>query len=259
MSTSTLNKTEVGLGDTYENLIIGEGLSQLKSVDDLPDDVEPGTGDQTQKPEASTESFEVNLHTESVKAECPQHGEGGGVPRPAVSRVIDAEGHARITILFGYVERFHHLGFITGLIDAATENDVVDLTIASRPGAKEGTIEMRSMLSAIDRCQAHVITRAGALTTFGEVALWLSGDERRMSKMGCVMVRQPAAGYVGDIADYEHHLKAVKQSLKEYTDYIAATGLFTKEELKTAIEKRSILHLSYDELFERIKTLKNVD
>lgn len=264
MSTSiSTKKPEAGLGDTYERVIIGDNISKLKSVEDLPDETSgPGNGE-GEEATASTEDLHLTIDKEDngVKAEdegkgCAQHG---GVPRPMVSRVIDAEGHARITILLGFFERNFHDGVITGLIDAATENDVVDITIVSRPGAKESTIEMRSILSAVGRCKAHVITRAGALTTFGEVALWLSGDERRMSKMGCIFVRQPVTGFVGDVRDYAARAKAAEQSMKEYIDYIAAAGLFTKEELKKAIDDRSVLTLYHDELFERMKTLKNVD
>lgn len=246
------NELSDGHDEAFESIIIGDDLAALKEVSDLTKEDEQG--------EASTEALQLSVQDDGVapKNDCCSGSEGCGC-KPAVSRVIDAEGKAKVTIYLDDYSLFKHIGLIVGLIDAATENDVVDITVISTPCGMSGTIEHRSILSAISRCKAHVITRAGALTTFGEVAIWLSGKERRMSKMGAIFLRQPIAAYFGDTADYENQLKAFKDSLNEYRDFIADCGLFTKEELNGLYKHRGMLHLSYQDLTERIASLKHLD
>ena len=121
-------------------------------------------------------------------------------------------------------------------------------------------MSQRSLLAAIHSCKGHVITRAGILTTVGDVAMWLSGKELRIPrKMGAIFMRQPVSGYMGDTADFESKLQDFKDSMKEFGDYIEARGLFQKEELDQMYQHRSLLVLFGDKLQERLKNLKQVD
>ena len=177
--------------------------------------------------------------------------------RPCVSRVIDAEGNARICIILGPRERSEFLPLVLGLIDSASEKDVVDLTVVSSVSGEAGTTSQRSILSAIDRCKGTVITRAGSLTTMGDVVIWLSGDKLLMPRIGAIFMRQPVAGYIGDTVDYERKLKDFRESLKEFSDYIVERGLFTQEEIDMMYNSCGLLALCGDELQNRIASLKD--
>ncbi len=175
---------------------------------------------------------------------------------PCVSRIIDAEGKARISIILGPAERSEHLPLVLALIDSASETDVVDITVVSSVSGEAGTISQRSILSAIDRCKGTVITRAGALTTMGDVVIWLSGDKLLMPEIGAIFMRQPIAAYIGDTADYERKLKDFRESLKEFSDYIVERGLFTQEEINTMYCTCGLLALYGPKLKDRIANLK---
>jgi len=184
---------------------------------------------------------------------------GGQVPaRPCVSRVIDAEGVARICIILGPHERSEFLPLVLSLIDSASEKDVVDLTIVSNVSGEAGTISQRSILSAIDRCKGTVITRAGTLTTVGDVVIWLAGDKLMIPKIGAIFMRQPIAAYIGDTVDYERKLKDFRDSLKEFSDYIVQRGLFTQEEIDRMYGNCGLLSLFGSELQNRVASLKEV-
>ena len=207
----------------------------------------------------SVESFldSVLEDRSTVKADC-SCGDGPAHRPPCVSRIIDAEGHARITIILGPAERSEHLPLVLALIDSASETDVVDITVVSNVSGEAGTISQRSILSAIDRCKGTVITRAGALTTMGDVVIWLSGDKLLIPEIGAIFMRQPIAAYYGDTADYERKLKDFRESLKEFSDYIVERGLFTTDEINTMYSTCGLLALYGPKLKERVAGLKNV-
>ena len=247
--------TNTGDGqDDFESVIIGGDLSVLEKIGKEEEEKDLVGAS------ASTESLVIakkpNPQNAPVVAAPGQNGEA--VPKPAVSRVQDANGNWHNKIILGYWESNRYLSLIIGLIDAASENDIVDITIVT-DGTDVGTTNRRSILSAINRCKAHVITRAGALTSVGEVAIWLSGDERHMSPMGCIFLRQPMSGFCGDIADYEARLKAEKESMKEYFDFIADTGLISKSDLNEMCEHRGQIALFGKELMDKIPQLKQLD
>lgn len=234
--------------DQHETVLFGEDDTLLKSVSDLEDG----------QPEGSTEGLkDKSAPQDDLIAMCQCEE---GCSKPCMSRVIDTNGSARIVIILGDRERNKWLDQIVALIDSASEKDVVDITISPNVDGVCDTIEHRSLLSAIDRCKASVITRAGALTTVGDVALWLSGDRLQYSKkMTAIFMRQPLTGYGGDIADYERHNDAALQSYREYSSYIIARGLFTKEEMDNMYETRGMLALFGKALEERVGKLKQVD
>ena len=241
-----------------ETVLFGDDLSHLTQIDE-------GAEGDGQSPEASTEGLGENGVT--TKKDDSSSPKGAYVvaaedqcqcqQKPCVSRVIDAEGVAHITIILGQPERTLWLGQVVGLLDSASEKDIVDITITANVYGAAGTTEHRSLLSAIDRCKACVITRAGALTTVGDVAIWLAGDDIRWSKkMSAIFMRQPLSGYIGDVADFESKMAAAKRDWEEFRDYIVERGLFTKEELDSLYTTRGMLALFGDELEERMSNLK---
>ena len=248
MTTSTEDTTEVAAGLNEESIasLLGDDTLQLTSVDDKESD--------DLGPTASTEGLCDQISTDANGGSQEQQTRD----RPAVSRVIDAEGHARISIIYGPQERTTAKGTIIAFIDSASENDIVDITLVSSVTGEAGTMEQRSILSAIDRCRGTVITRAGALTTLGDVAIWLSGDVRKMSPIGCVLVRQPLAGFCGDTADYEERLKNCREAIREYSDFVVECGMFTQEEMDAMYEHRTVISLYGDKLRQRIANLKPV-
>lgn len=233
--------------------LIGDEVG-LQNIDALDDDVEKPASIFHGSLESFFQSIIENRSQVSAGPECCAQAPA----RPCVSRVIDADGVQRICIILGPHERSEFLPLVLGLIDSASEKDVVDLTIVSNVSGEAGTISQRSILSAIDRCKGTVITRAGTLTTVGDVVIWLSGDKLLMPRIGAIFMRQPIAGYVGDTVDYERKLKDFRESLKEFSDFIVERGLFTQAEIDTMYDECGLLALYGPELQERIASLKDV-
>lgn len=210
---------------------------------------------------AATEDLSIVSDSSAVTAEGEQPGAQGKRP-PLVSKVIDAEGHARITIMYdsSRVTGGGDMATFVGLIDAAEANDVVDLTVmTSLAHLNDGgpsLLDTINLLSAINRCKAHVVTRAGCLSSLSDIAVWLSGDERHMSPMGWVVVRQPSTGFAGSVTDMGDRDEANKAQIKQFTDFIVKTGFLTDAEIKRIIDDQDVVGFSYDELDARIKALK---
>jgi len=228
--------------DQHEITLIGDDLTALKEISELEDG----------QPSASTEG----LAPQAAVTDCCEPGQG---PRPApmcVSRVIDADNAQRIHVVLGFAERTKWLATVIGIMDSASEKDTIDITINDCPMV-DNVYSTRSLLSAIDRCRATVITHAGALTSLGDIALWLSGDQLKWSKhMSVVFVRQQGFGFGGDIRDYVGKAKDAYDSFREFRDFIAARGLFTGEEIDKMYETRGMLSLFGRELEARINGLK---
>lgn len=236
--------------DQHESVLFGEDLSVLTKISDLEDG----------QPSGATENLTAKVNiTDSGRVTAGPDCEECIQKFPMVSRVIDAEGNATIRIVLGPLEKTKYLATVVGLLDSASEKDVVDITIGANVYGICDTYTHRSILSAIDRCKASVTTHAGALTTIGDVAVWLSGDVLKYSKkMSFVMIRQPFTGFEGDIADYESKVASAKESWKEFSGYVAERNLFTKSELANMYETRGMLFLSGKELEARVAGLKEV-
>lgn len=234
--------------DDQPSVLFGEDLTALKEVATL----EEG------QPSAATESLNVegleqkdNKVTACAETRCAQE-----VP-PCISRVIDRNGNARIHIVLGMAERSRWVGQIVGLIDSASENDVIDITIDAC--GCNSVYSNRSILSAIERCKGTVITHAGFLTSVADVALWLAGDVLKWSKhMTAIMIRQQVYGFGGDVRDFVSKAEDAKTNFAEFSEYISARGLFTSAELKNMYETRGMLSLSGQELDARMAKLKQV-
>lgn len=217
------------------------------------------------KDETISAAFE-SFNAELPKDQNPKANDGEGCHcgrRPALaSKVIDANGNAYITILYdgNQTTGGGDTGTFVGLINAATANDVVDITIATSlyqfVSPTCNIFATLSLLSAIRKCKAKVITRAGCLCSVGDCAVWLSGKDRRMSPMGWLAVRQPAACGGGTLKDAEFRSEDFGAQLKVFTDYIVGKGLLTAEEVTRMYEDQAMIGLSYDELDSRIKALK---
>lgn len=233
--------------EAYEETLFGEDSAALTSVSDLdqtPDDIG-----------ASTESLnsEVNGFDELRATDQPPQQQQK-VPPPCVSRTIDANGVTYTRIIFTD-DFYKYTGILVGLIDSATENDTVELTIDADTGKTDNNSAIRAFLSAIDRCKAKVITRAGTLCSMSRVALWLSGDECQMSPCGWICLKQTSGFAMGDVADVEAKVLEVKTSWEEFKSFIAKRGLFTIEELDKLYVSRGLLTLYGETLRERVAAI----
>ena len=245
----SVSEPSVGHDDDQHDVVLsGDDLSMLKKISDLD----------AGQPEGSTENIQVKIQPTAGGVTAGPECEECLQKLPNVSRVYDEDsGVAHINIVLGGLERTKWLATIVGLLDSASEKDTVDLTVCANCYGICDTYSHRSILSALDRCKASVTTHAGALTTIGDVAVWLSGDVLKYSKkMSFIMIRQPLTGFEGDIADYESKVAGAKESWKEFSSYVAARGLFTKSELTTMYETRGQLFLYGKELEARVAGLK---
>ena len=251
-----------------------EDLTSLshKEVSELADSLQTRESKQTLlsmffPAKATKEEIEAAYESVSCTLPSPTAGDGCGEQcerRPALaSKVIDPDGNTRITILYDGNRSTGggETGMFTGLIDAAAENDIVDITIMTTlfdfAAPKCNIFATLSLMSAIRRCKAkRIITRAGCLCSIGDCALWLSGTERHMSPMGWVAVKQPTAMTGGTMKDVEFRVEDMKDQLKVFTDYIVDKGLLTADEVTRMYEEQAIIGLSYDTLQERLKSLK---
>lgn len=183
--------------------------------------------------------------------------------RPLVSKVIDKEsGSARITIIFDGLNETggNDVGMICSLINNATANDVVDLTLATYSlqfgGSTSNMFGILSLINAMCSCKAKTITRAGCLMSISDCAIWLTGKDRRMGPMGWLAVRQPSGCGGGTLQDTVFRVEDVLVQVKTLTDFIVSKGLLTEEEVKLLFEEQAMISLSYDELNERLASLK---
>lgn len=181
---------------------------------------------------------------------------------PLVSKVIDANGHAYISILWdGHpFTGGGNSGVVVGLLNAASENDVVDITIMTALHNFNQTttniFSTLSLLNAIQQCKAKVITRIGCFTSIGDCAMWLSGDDRRVSPMAWLAVRQPRMNAGGTMRDVEFRIEDIKVQFKSITDFIVEKGLLTQEEIDRMYDDQAMIGMSYDELDARLQALK---
>ncbi len=247
MSTDTVERTDSGLPVS----LFGE--DPLTPVEDLPRE----SKEKELRPEASTEGFHSGISNNDPK-DCSSCGTPNWVLQrpPCVSRIIDKSGRKLISIILGSYERVAPaLPIVTGIIDSATERDVVDITLVDC-NVNARLVRARSILSAITRCRGHVIVRAGMIHQMDDLAIWLSAKERRLSPIGCIFLNQPEVGFIGDGADYETNTTDLKEVFEEYRDFIAEKGIFTKEELDQMYEERKELALFGEELQKRMSHLQ---
>lgn len=237
--------------EMYEECLFGEDSAMLKSVSDL----ERESSDEIHDIGASTESLtdEVNGMNDAPQ-NCNQQPEDRKCPPPCVSRTIDANGRATLRIILTD-DFYKYTGVLVGLIDSSTENDLVEITIDAETSKTDNTFAVRSFLSAIDRCKAKVVTRAGTLCSMSRIALWLSGDECWMSPCGWICLKQTSGFAAGDVADVEAKCQEVKASWEEFKSFIAKRGLFTIEELENLYVSRGILSLCGETLRKRVAAI----
>jgi len=220
---------------------------------------------------AGAEKSSFDAAAEALNVELPSNpkagegcsGDGCEHKRaPLVSKVIDANGHAYISILWdGHpYTGGGNTGVVVGLLNAASENDVVDITIMTALHNFNQTttniFSTLSLLNAVQQCKAKVITRIGTFTSIGDCAIWLSGDDRRVSPMAWLAVRQPRMSAGGTMKDVEFRIEDLKIQFKSITDFIVSKGLLTQEEVDRMYDEQAMIAMSYDELDARLQALQ---
>lgn len=254
---------------------ISSGVEDLSSVsvDELKSSLEGNDADEAYLSmfnSVGSERNQIEASVEALEGLDPKAkvlaGENGACEcekrPPLVSKVIDSSGSAYISILYdGHpFTGGGEMGVITGLLDSASEKDVVDITIATAlqnfNQPTTNIFKTLSLLSSIKKCKAKVITRIGCFTSFDDCAIWLSGADRRVSPMAWLAVRQPRMAISGATLDAEFRVEDVKIQMKTLTDFIVDKGLLTQEEVDKIYNEQAIVGMSYDKLFERIESLK---
>lgn len=254
---------------------ISSGVEDLSSVsvDELKSSLEGNDSDEAYLSlfnSVKSEKNQIEASVEALEGLDPKSkvtaGENGACEcekrPPLVSKVIDANGSAYISILYdGHpYTGGGEMGVITGLLDSASEKDVVDITIATAlqnfNQPTTNVFKTLSLLSSIRNCKAKVITRIGCFASFDDCAIWLSGTDRRVSPMAWLAVRQPRFAMTGTTLDAEFRVEDVKIQIKTMTDFIVEKGLLTQEEVDKICNEQAMVGMSYDALFERIKSLK---
>ena len=236
--------------EVYEECLFGEDSAMLTKVSDLEKQDADG-----HDIGASVESLIGEVNDQEVRDGVPGVPEQyQKMPPPCVARTIDANGCAYLRIILTD-DFYKYTGCLVGLIDSATENDVVEITIDAETGRTDNTYGIRAFLSAIDRCKAKVITRAGTLCSTSRIALWLSGDECWISPCGWICLKQTSGAAVGDAADVEAKVLEVRASWEEFKSFIAKRGLFTEKELEDLYVSRGLLSLYGETLRKRVAAI----
>lgn len=253
-SASNENVVDVNVdrSEECEETIIGDDLSALTNVSDI----------QTHDDEVSsaTEGLSMEMNGEGTDnlfnagGQCQE--DSNKVPPPCVSRVFDADCRAYIRIIFTD-DYCRWSNVLVAILDSASENDIVEIVIDNGLSKSDQGIANRTFLSAINRCKAKVITCAGTLMTMSRVALWLSGDECRISPFGWICLKQIDGAACGDAADVIAKAKEVQETWIEFRDFIVQRGLFTQEELDAVFEHRGRCSLSGDELREKVTKINS--
>lgn len=175
-------------------------------------------------------------------------------PTPCyISRYVNADGSALVRIyMLGTFLRYANC--YVAILDSASDKDVIEITIDTEAIGPEACFAMgyRSLLSAIHRCKAKVITKAGTLMSVARVALWLSGDEVQISPIGWIRMEQLPFATGGFLIDGEDNLKEAKETWNEFSNYIAEQGLCTLEEMTEMYTNRKILSYYGHDLQEAV-------
>lgn len=182
---------------------------------------------------------------------------------PLCSKVIDQDGHARITILYdgSNVTGGDSISMFRGLIDAAVESDVIDITIMTCfnnfSRSSNDTVKILSLLNSIKNCKAkRIITRAGLLGTIGDCALWLSGTERHIGPMTWLMVKPYRTITEGSMRDVSERSEVMRANIEMLGAICTEAGLLTEDEVKRLYDDECSVSLSYDDLKTRVSALK---
>ena len=253
-----------------------EGLTSQGVMDllDLPVDQLPKEAQEALLDMSGASAFEssgeLDVSTEDLKladaAATPRAGEccaGGDKRPPLCSKVNGAEGTI-YTILYdgNPLSGGDQMSVFTGLINAAVESDTVDLTIMTcfnnYSRSSFDLIKVLPLLNALKYCKAKkIITRAGCLTSLGDCALWLSGNDRRIGPMTWLMIRPPKQISEGSMRDLELRSADMKKQIDAFGEFIVNKGLLTEDEVNRLYQDEAVISLSYDDLRARIDALKN--
>ena len=253
-----------------------EGLTSQGVMDllELPVDQLPKEAQEALLDMSGANSFtsggELDVSVEDLKitdaASTPKAGEccAGGEKRPPLcQKVIGQEGNI-YTILYdgNPLSGGDQLSMFTGLINAAVESDTVDFTIMTcfnnYSRYSFDLIKVLSLLNALKYCKAKkIITRAGCLTSLGDCALWLSGNDRRIGPMSWLMIRPPKQITEGSMRDLELRSVDMKKQIDAFGEFIISKGLLTEDEVNRLYQDEAVISLSYDDLQARIDALKN--
>ena len=214
----------------------------------------------------SEEGFRDKLKSGQLMGEAQGEYTVEGKHKPLCSKVIDANGNARIVILYDGCQCTGggDTAMFVNLIDSANANDVVDITIMVSVlnfanGGGTSIWKSIAMLSALKRCKAKIITRAGALCSLIECALWLSGHERHLAPAGAglVLCKQPMACFSGSADDMASEVKNLRLIYSDVIDFVVEKGLLTHEEIESMFENNGVASLYGDKLQERLESLKS--
>lgn len=184
---------------------------------------------------------------------------------PLVSKVIDRNtGVTKITILYdgSAASGGDNLSVITGLINAAVENDVIDLTVMTCfnnfARSANDTVKVLALINALHNCKAKtIITRAGCLCTLADCALWLAGNDRRIGPMSWVMVKPYKTGVEATMRDVEERSMVMRAHMSMFGEICTNAGLLTEDEVKRLYDDECSISLSFEDLKARVDALKN--
>ena len=185
--------------------------------------------------------------------------------KPLVSKVIDADGNAKIIVIYDGCSATGggDTAAIVTLLDNATASDVVDVTIAMsvasfNNGGGTSIWKSLSLLGALKRCKAKVITRAGSLCSLIDTALWLSGRERVLGPAGLLLISQPRGDFYGTLNDTSSYVADTKLVLKELLSFIVDEKKFlTQEEVDAMFENNSQIFCFGEELKQRVAGIQD--
>lgn len=248
-----------------EDLNPAAGLIGLEDLGTLADGVSANSDVFPNGIIPSEEGFRDKLKSGQVLGEAVGEYTPEGKHKPLCSKVIDADGNARIVILYDGCQCTGggDTGMFVSLLDSANANDVVDITIMVSVlnfanGGGTSIWKSLAFLSAIKRCKAKVITRAGALCSLVECALWLSGHERHLAPAGAglVLVKQPMACFSGSAHDMGSEVNNLKLIYQDIIELVVNSGLMTQEEVDAMFENNGISSLYGEELQARLASLK---
>lgn len=250
--------------------LTSKGINDIldASLEDLSDDVKEallslaGVNSLGQE-ELSVSLEDLQISENKIKAEgekgcCCEHRP------PLCSKVIGADGSAKITILYdgSQVTGGDSISMFRAMIDSAVESDVVDITIMTCfnnfARAANDTVRILSLLNSIKNCKAkRIITRAGLLGTIGDCALWLSGTERHVGPMMWLMVKPYRMITEGSMRDIDERSDVMRANIELLGSICTDAGLLTEDEVKRLYDDECSVSLSYEDLTSRIDALKH--
>lgn len=137
----------------------------------------------------------------------------------------------------------------------ASEGDEVIMLINTHGGSVASGL---SITDAMQRSKAKIITNVVGYAYSCGAMIWSFGDELRLGKFARVMFHSSSHMAWGKSADIGEEAEVMVKGMEYLMDRIVKRGVITQEERDLCFESKKDVYFCYDELKDRLDSLKDI-